>query len=64
MKTRIETRIAVRPSPATPARKLTKVITYKNGGFGVVMPYHQSRSGFVAKMPVDYNQIGDFELNF
>lgn len=52
--------IAIRLDPAEPARKITKIIGYGAQGFAVVTPYHAARTGFVGKMPVDYNKIGRF----
>jgi hypothetical protein len=54
--------IAVRTESGGQARKLAKVIGYGAGGFAVTMPYHSARSGFVAKVPIDYNVIGRFEV--
>lgn len=54
--------IAVRAGAGARARKLTKVIGYGTQGFAVVMPYHRARSGFVGKIPVDYNSIGPFAV--
>ncbi len=37
-------------------RKITKIVPYKQGGFGVLAPYHNARQGFLAKHPVDYSK--------
>jgi hypothetical protein len=38
-------------------RKLSKIVLYKNAiGFAVVLPYHQSRKGLLAKHPVKYDR--------
>jgi hypothetical protein len=54
--------IAVQTTAGVRPRKLTKVIGYGAGGFAVLTPYHQARSGFVGKIPVDYNKIGSFTI--
>jgi hypothetical protein len=40
----------------SPARKITKIVTYADGGFGVLVPYHAARRGYMFKMPVDYQR--------
>ncbi len=54
--------IAIRAGVGAQPRKLTKVIGYGNQGFAVLMPYHRAKSGWVGKIPVDYNKIGRFEV--
>lgn len=57
-----ETRIALRCPRSGLLHKITKIVSYKDGGFGFLMPYHSSRSGFLAKLPVDYNRVGEIEI--
>lgn len=47
-----------------PARKLTKVLTYADGGFAVAVPYHRARHGYLYKMPVDYSRSGPFFMKW
>jgi hypothetical protein len=54
------TTIAIRSQVEEPARKVTKIVPYKEGGFGLNAPYHSAREGYLAKMPVDYNKTGEF----
>src|ERR1051326_3354577 len=49
---------------AVGARKLTKIVGYGAQGFAVVTPYHTARSGFLGKMPVDYNKIGPMKVPY
>jgi hypothetical protein len=44
--------IALRPADGDSPRKITKIIGLNGGGFWVITPYHQSRSGFLFKMRV------------
>jgi hypothetical protein len=47
-----------------PARKLTKVITYADGGFAVAVPYHRARHGYLYKLPVDYSRSVPFFMKW
>lgn len=58
------TTIAIRETVDGTARKLTKLIPLSDGGFSVLVPYHKARSGVVFKMPVDYKQLGKFEVPY
>jgi hypothetical protein len=49
---------------AVGARKLTKIVGYGAQGFAVVTPYHSARSGFVGKIPVDYDKIGSVNVPY
>lgn len=42
-------------------RKVTKITPYKAGGFGVLLPYHEARRGYLAKTRVDYTK-GDLQV--
>lgn len=44
--------IAIRPMVGAEPRKITKVVSLKDGGFSVLTPYHQAKSGYLAKMPM------------
>lgn len=35
-------------------RKITKIVTYPDGGFAVLAPYHSERRGFLMKLPAHY----------
>lgn len=59
----IDTTVAIAPQPDTPPRKVTKIIAYGAGGFGLLTPYHSAQSGFLAKVPVDYNRVGRFAIS-
>jgi hypothetical protein len=48
-----EVTIAVRPAAHLQPRKITKIIGLNGNGFSVLVPYHQARSGFLFKMPID-----------
>ena len=49
----VQTTLAVKPTPDGPARKVTKIISYREGGFGLLAPYHKAKQGFVTKTMVD-----------
>lgn len=56
------TRIALK-SPSTGAlHKVTKISPLPGGGFSLLMPYHPARSGFLAKSPIDYKQVGALQI--
>ena len=44
--------IAIRPAVGVEPRKITKIVSLKDGGFSVLMPYHQEKSGYLAKLPM------------
>jgi hypothetical protein len=44
--------IGIRPTVGAEPRKITKVVSLKDGGFSVLTPYHQSQSGYLAKIPM------------
>lgn len=48
------TRIIIDGGPEIGLRKITQVLPYSEGGFGVLMPYHSARHGYLAKHPVHY----------
>ena len=50
---RVEKKIAIREHEGTRARSITKIVGLGDGGFSVLMPYHQARSGFVGKIQFD-----------
>jgi hypothetical protein len=52
----VQTTLAVKPTPDEPARKVTKIISYRDGGFGLIAPYHDAKKGFVTKTMVDYSK--------
>lgn len=43
-------------------RKLTKILGFADGGFGVAVPYHSARQGVAFKHPVDYSAPGEIVL--
>jgi hypothetical protein len=51
--------LAIRPEPGTPSFKVTKIVPYAKGGFSVLTPYHNQRQGYLAKVPVNYRELGD-----
>src|ERR1022692_984751 len=40
-------------------RKITKIVCHSHGGFAVLAPYHKARSGFLLKIPLDYEMKGE-----
>jgi hypothetical protein len=50
--------IAMRTSGTSTPHRIFKIVPYAAGGFAVTAPYHSARSGFLAKMPVDYRKGG------
>jgi hypothetical protein len=50
--------IAIRPTVGAEPRKITKVVSLKDGGFSVLTPYHQAKSGYLAKMPMPKDVAG------
>ncbi len=40
-------------------RKITKVIPYGDGGFAVHVPYHKAQIGWLLKIPLDYEVLGE-----
>ena len=44
--------IAIRPTVGAEPRKITKIVSLKDGGFSVLTPYHQAKSGYLAKLPM------------
>jgi hypothetical protein len=44
--------IAIRPIVGAEARKITKIVSLKDGGFAVLTPYHHANKGFLAKLPM------------
>jgi hypothetical protein len=44
--------IAVRPAIGVEPRKITKIVSLKDGGFSILTPYHQAKSGYLAKLPM------------
>jgi hypothetical protein len=60
---RRETTIAIRNPDTARLHKITKVVAYKEGGFGVLTPYHSARSGYLAITPVDYKEVGKNQVS-
>ena len=58
---RSETTVVIRCPETGKLHKITKIVPYKGGGFAALMPYHSARSGYLAKMPVDYKRWGEQE---
>ena len=54
----VATTIGIRPQAGGPAHKVTKVIGYKDGGLGLLAPYHSARSGVLTKSLYDYRAQG------
>lgn len=50
------TTIAVTDRPGEVAHKITKVVAYREGGFGVLVPYHNARVGYLFKHQIDYRE--------
>jgi hypothetical protein len=50
------TTIAIIDRLSSEPRKITKIVPYKDGGFGVLVPYHTARKGYLAKYSVDYRK--------
>jgi len=50
--------IALKESSWPQARKLTKIVAYKTGGFCVLVPYHKEKKGWLIKASIDYSQSG------
>lgn len=44
--------IAIRPTVGTEPRKITKLVSLKDGGFAILTPYHNANKGFLAKVPM------------
>src|SRR5215211_6850582 len=57
-----ESTTVVLDTPSTGARKLLKIVSYSEGGFAILTPYHSARSGLLMKMPVDYSRKGEIEV--
>ncbi len=51
-----DARIIIDAGSSSGSRLLTKFTTYSDGGFGVLMPYHEEKQGWLAKVPVDYHK--------
>jgi hypothetical protein len=58
----MNTRIAIADGPGSPARRITKIVTYRQGGFAVLAPYHSARRGYLAKYTVDYSESVSFPV--
>ena len=52
----VTTTLIIDDSRSKGPRKVTKIVPYKAGGFGVLLPYHQARRGYLAKLRIDYDQ--------
>jgi hypothetical protein len=57
-----DVRILIRTDEG-PYHSLTKIVPYADGGFAVLVPYHKARTGWLAKMPADYNKTS-FRVTF
>lgn len=42
----------IRPTVGAEPRKITKIVSLKDGGFSILTPYHQAKRGFLAKLPM------------
>lgn len=42
--------------------KITKIAFYGDGGFCIFAPYHSSKRGILAKVPIDYLKNGDYYI--
>jgi hypothetical protein len=51
-----QTTLVIKPSADGSPRKVTKIISYRDGGFGLLAPYHAAKQGFVTKTMVDYSK--------
>lgn len=56
------TTLAIGSGSNVPARRIIKIIPYTEGGFGVAVPYHSGKAGFLARTPVNYNLLGEFSV--
>jgi len=56
---RRETILAIRNPDTRHVHKIAKVVSYKEGGFAVLTPYHSARSGYLTITPIDYKKIGE-----
>jgi hypothetical protein len=54
--------VAVRPTVGAEPRKITKMVSLKDGGFSLLTPYHQAKSGFLAKLPMPKDMGPHFRL--
>jgi hypothetical protein len=54
--------IAIRPALGQQPRKITKIIGLNGDGFSVLAPYHQARSGYLFKLPVDPSIQGPYQI--
>jgi hypothetical protein len=52
--------LAIKRTPDSIPRKITKIIGLNGDGFSVLAPYHKARSGFLCKMPVDPSKTGEY----
>lgn len=55
--------IAIRPTVGAQPRKITKVVSLKDGGFSILTPYHRAQTGYLAKMPMP-NGVGPHFRNW
>jgi hypothetical protein len=55
--------ICVRDEPDAVARKITKIVPYRDGGFAILAPYHNARRGFLMKYAFDYRQTGRVQVS-
>lgn len=51
----VQTTISVQAEDGT-ARKITKIIGYKDGGFAALVPYHEAQHGFLTRTKIDYRK--------
>lgn len=56
--------IAIRPAAGREPRKITKIIGLNGDGFSVVTPYHKARSGFLYKVLMDLQKLGERWIPF
>jgi hypothetical protein len=52
------TTVSIKEHSDVPARKIAKIVPYTKGGFSLIMPYHSSHSGYLTKLPINYDKIG------
>lgn len=48
--TTAETILAIKDGPENPAVKVARILSYRDGGFAVLVPYHPVKSGVISKI--------------
>jgi len=54
----VTTTVAIQAKADDTPRKVTKIVGYREGGLGLLAPYHSARSGVLTKTLVDYSAGG------